>query len=98
MTLILNLNIGGLNCRMTLKERSHQVSIPWPVVLRVAGRMYAGKAAAGLNVMLDRALLAVVKEIARGVQEDYGFVLRQVLVGKDSRILTGIHSKLIVPA
>src|SRR5215469_4706619 len=98
MTCVLDLNIGDLNRGMALKERSYELPIPRPVVLCIAGRVYARKASSRLNIVLERALLAVVKQIACRVQEDDCFVLGKVLVSKDRRILAGINGKLIVLA
>src|SRR5262249_50088555 len=56
------------------------------------------EATTGLDVMLQRALLPIIEEIACSVEENDCLVLGEILVGECSGVLAGINSELIVSA
>src|SRR5690242_10405456 len=74
--------------------RADEAVIPYPAVLRVAGRVDADESTAGAAIALKRRLLGRIENVAGGQQEDHRIVARQPLVGE----LSGILSEIGAPA
>src|SRR5258708_7587528 len=58
--------------------------------------MNSHEPAARLDVTLEHGLLVRIKDVAGGVEENDGLVIRQVCVGEHCGILGSIHSEIIV--
>src|SRR5580704_2193685 len=92
---IFDLNSRGLDSRVTLEIGSDQVTIPRPVVLRVASGMNSNKPPALLYVTLKGGHLIRVKYIPGGAQENHCFVTSKSCVTEQRCVLGSIHCELV---
>jgi hypothetical protein len=74
---------------MDVEHVPDHLVVPGPVVFGVRRGVDPDEAAARLDVALERGLLLVVEDVARGAQEDHHLVLLELLVFEHARGVFG---------
>ena len=64
-------------------------------MFRISSRVSAGESATGLDIGLEGRLLRGIQHVARGVQEDHGFVLSEIRLSEERCVLCVRHREII---
>ena len=76
---------------MPHKPRARQLAVPRPVVFGISGGVHSNPRATGMDVLLKRLLLRVVKHIACGGEEHNRAIILQIGGSKYGRVFGCIH-------
>ena len=74
---------------------ARQIAVPVPAVFRVGRGVDPDVAVARRDVALERALLLIGEDVARGGQPDDRLVLSEVRVGEGGRVLGGVDREAV---
>ena len=76
MRRIHNVYGSNLNGRMVVEVRSHQLTVPLPIIFCIGRRVDADKASAALDKPFEGCLLVAIENIAGSIEEDNDLILR----------------------
>ncbi len=93
MATVHDINFGFLDGGMVSEVAADELAVPGPIKFGVCGAVDAHKAASVLDEALHRALLGIVQNVARGVEEDDNGIWGQTVICEQGGIFASVYGE-----
>jgi len=81
---------------MTIEIGSHELTVPWPCVFGIRGRVDADESPSAPDESLERRLSVAIEDITRRIEEDDASVPCQVLISEHRCFFVGVDMKIVL--